>query len=224
MGSATIDNGAVPIEEWVLDDQLIGAGRKAHLLAAPLPYDLIASVSETAVTAGRGGRIQLVLVQSVDEPEYLRAEAKIPIPPELFDSLLNGRSGYRAHYYASPERGADFNRSIVNALRLLFSKAATASYLGDQQETIGQSLRGGYSKIWVVGDGAAFLNSPAALKPARWAAHWRGNGNAFGLRLPCPAPPQIDLKGTFVRPETNEEWVYEGKLDRDKDIHNTGWT
>jgi hypothetical protein len=42
--------------------------------------------------------------------------------------------------------------------------------------------------------------------------------------LPCPPPPQLDLKGTFVRVETDEEWVYEGKKDRDEEIFDKGWT
>src|SRR5262245_50091982 len=51
---------------------------------------------------------------------------------------------------------------------------------------IARSLAGRDSKIWVIGAGAAFLDSPAALRPARWKNYWQAEAIALGLRLSCP--------------------------------------
>jgi hypothetical protein len=45
-----------------------------------------------------------------------RAIIVIPLKPDTFDDLINGRSGYRAQYYLSVEEGQRFNRKLVSAL------------------------------------------------------------------------------------------------------------
>jgi hypothetical protein len=220
------DHKNIPVsaEDWLIDEALLtDAARKDHLIDVPAPTELIGLVSEAAASGARGDGIHLFLVQAVDEPDYVRIEAKIALPNLLFDRLFNGRSGYRAHYYASSAKGAAFNRSIVDSLIPAVLEACRCSMLEPKADVIKRSLSGRYSKIWVVGDGEAFLASPAALKPERWAAYWHEKEKAFGLRLPCPAAPQLDLKGTFVELETGNEWVAEEKRDRDEEIFKKGW-
>jgi len=134
--------------------------------------DLISLVSEAAKDAAHGERIHTALIQSEDQPEYFRGEAKIPLPEPLFDQLFNGRSGYRAQYYLSAAQGAAFNRMIVDALTPTALNACRCRPLANVRNVIARCLAGRYSKIWVIGDGAAFLNSPAALRPARWKDYW----------------------------------------------------
>jgi len=213
--------GKVAAGDWIIDDALLhDRPRIVRLMDVPSATDLISLVSEAAKDAARGARIHTALIQSEDQPEYFRGEAKIPLPEPLFDQLFNGRSGYRAQYYLSAAQGAAFNRMIVDAL----APAALDASGANIRNAIARSLAGRYSKIWVIGDGAAFLDSPAALQPARWKAYWQAEATALGLRLPCPPPPQLDLKGTFVNFETDEEWVYEGKKDRDEEIFKKGWS
>jgi hypothetical protein len=206
----------------VIEDALLqDPARKARLIDPVPASELIAWLSESAAHATPSARIQLMLVQAAHQPECFRVEAKIPVPDELFDCLFNGRSGYRANYYASAAQGAAFNRRIVDTLTPAVLDACQTKIFRNEQDAIRRSLSGQYSKIWVVGDGCAFLGAPAALRPARWADYWQRIDSALGLRLPCPPPPQLDLKGTFIRFETDEEWVdwvAEEKKDRDEDL------
>lgn len=212
-------------EEWQIDDEVLGdVERLRHLTNTPTSEELIKLTSEQAMKAANKHTIQLSLVQSLDQPDYCRIEAKIPMHDITFDQLFNGNEGYRAQYYISVGEGATFNNKIVTALIPSILASCKAKTFYDKRDFIKKSLSGSYSKIWVVGDGKAFLNSPAAISIERWSAYWENNQNAFGLRLPLPMSPQLDLKGTFLKEETGEEWVYEGKRERDEDIHNTGWT
>jgi hypothetical protein len=87
------EDAPVSLEEWVIDDLLLSdPSRVDRLLHGPSPTDLITSVAEAAMRAAVPGG----LVQCRDEPEYVRLEARVPVPSKLFDSLLNGRTGYRA--------------------------------------------------------------------------------------------------------------------------------
>jgi hypothetical protein len=45
-----------------------------------------------------------------------RSVVQFPVTRTLFDWFFNGRSGYRAHYYADPQVGQAFNAMLVVAL------------------------------------------------------------------------------------------------------------
>jgi hypothetical protein len=211
----------VPVEEWIIDETLLRDGpRKTRLIDVPPPLDLIREVSREAA---RAPGIRLALVQSAEQPSYFRVEAQIRLPDPLFDQLFNGRSGYRAQYYISAAKGAALNRRIVDALTPTILDGCRCKIFVGEADAIRRSLAGRYSKIWAVGDGCVFLNSPSALRPERWKSYWEGNDSELGLKLPLPSAPQLDLKGSFVRLETDEDWVPVEKADRDGDIHRTGW-
>ena len=219
----TIENAlnpsAVPVEEWILTFD-IPEDRRHRLIEVPSSTDLIRRVAVEAMSAATSSMMpRPALIHAVEQPGCYRAEAKIPVTDEAFDQLFNGRSGYRANYYLSPELGASFNRAIVASLIPAILHASS-----DQQQFIEQSLRGQYSKNWVAGDGQAFLNTPAALQPERWRIYWEGRPSALVLRLPLPPRPQIDVKGTFVHSANYYEWAPEIKKGRDEDIHEKGWT
>lgn len=197
--------------------------RRRRLIQVPSSAEVMRRLVDEAASAAKSALFQPTWKPADDQPGYYRVEAKIPLADETFDQLFNGRSGYRASYYLSPTRGAAFNQAIVRSLVPAILRAS-AGFAPDKIKLIERSLIGRYSKIWVVGDGQVFLDSPPALIPERWAAYWKGKDSALGLRLPLPPAPQLDLKGTFIDPATGAEWVYEGKLDRDNDIHRSGWT
>jgi hypothetical protein len=204
---------AVSAEEWIITFE-IPCDRRRRLIEVPSSADLV-RVAEEAMSAAASSRMpRPTLIQAIERPGGYRAEAKIPVTEEAFDQLFNGRSGYRANYYLSPERGARFSRAIVASLIPAILHAS-----GCDRQFMEQSLRGKYSKIWVAGDGQAFLDAPPALQPERWRIYWEGKESALGLRVPLPPPPQIDVKGTFIHSATHDEWLPEIKKDRDNDIH-----
>jgi hypothetical protein len=211
----------VPVEEWIIDETLLRDGpRKTLLIDVPPPLDLIREVSQEAA---RAPGIRLALVQSAEQPSYFRVEAQIRLPDPLFDQLFNGRSGYRAQYYISTAKGAAFNRRIVDALAPTILDGCRCKIFVGEADAVRRSLAGRYSKIWAAGDGCVFRNSDSALRPERWKSYWEGKDSELGLKLPLPRPPQLDVKGSFVRLETDEDWVPVEKADRDGDIHRTGW-
>jgi hypothetical protein len=210
---------AVSAEEWVITFE-IPEDRRRRLIEVPSATDLIKRVAEEAMSAATSsGMPRPTLIPAIEQPGCYRAEAKIPVTDEAFDQLFNGRSGYRANYYLSPEGGASFNRTIVDSLipAILHASESDGQFFE-------QSLRGQYSKIWVVGDGRAFLDAPPALLPERWRIYWEGKESALGLRLPLPPHPQIDVKGTFIHSASHYEWLPDVKKGRNNDIHEKGWT
>lgn len=83
------------------------------------------------------------------------------------------------------------------------------------------SLGGGSSKIWIPKDEERLKAAPIALRPPRWREYWQDSEHAWGLRLPLPSSPEIDLKGSFIRLGSNEEYLT--KPDRDLHMHQEGW-
>src|SRR5687768_13604962 len=131
------EDAPVSLEEWAIADLLLSdPSRVGRLLHGPSPTELIASVADGAMLAAVPGGMLLSFVQCRDNPEYARLEARIPVPSELFDSLFNGRTGYRAHYYASSERGAAFNRNLVDMLIPAVLRACRSSVFKASVEAI----------------------------------------------------------------------------------------
>jgi hypothetical protein len=75
-----------------------------------------------------------------------------------------------------------------------------------------QSLTGGYSKIWIADDDEHFAHAPIALRVPGW--------EKWGLRIPLPSSPKVDVKGTFIRPGSRGEFTT--KPYRDYDLHRVG--
>lgn len=216
---------SVSREEWLVNEELIGE-RKERLLTVPTAGKLLECITNEAHEAASTYEIQISLIQASDKPGYYRVEAKIPVSEILWDQFFNGRTGYRARYYISATQGSAFNRAIIEALTPSVLHACRNHTLRDDGDLIRKSLEGKYSKVWVVGDGQAFLDSLAALKIPRWVSYWRDRDrdSKLGLRVPLPSAPQLDLKGTFIKPETGEQWVDPIKFDRSDDIYSKGWT
>ena len=189
----------------------------------PPPAELLTAVIGEAMRVANEGRILLRWCPSRDWPGCYRIVAKIPITNLLFDQLFNGRSGYRAQYYISVEDGHKYNRAIVDGLTPAIQEAP-ARLSGDFQlswHLVEQSLRGRSSKIWMPKDEECLRAAPAALRPPRWCEFWRNRESAWGLRVPLPSSPLIDLKGSFIRPGSDTE--FPTKPDRDLHMHEEGW-
>jgi hypothetical protein len=221
LGMAGAMNQLVPKGTWNLDE-LDDRQRKQRLLNPPSPPELLTTAVDEAMRAATTGRILLKWCPSRDWAGCSRIVAKIPIRSLLFDQIFNGRSGYRAQYYLSVERGRRYNRAIVDGLTPAI-QAAHARLIGFEVPwpLVEQSLRGGSSKIWMPKDEEVLKASPAALRPPLWSKFWRNHESAWGLRVPLPSDPQIDLKGSFIRPGSQEE--FPTKPDRDVYIHEEGW-
>jgi len=86
--------------------------------------------------------------------------------------------------------------------------------------TVRASYAGSWSKVWVVGDGAAFDEAAPGLEIERW----QEKGTGRGLKVPNPAVLQLDVKGTFVDTSTWREVVDPLKTSRSVDLHERGFS
>jgi hypothetical protein len=152
---------------------------------------------------------------------YCRLEAQIRLSEASFDQFFNGRAGYRAQYYLSPEEGILFNRETLSRLTPVLRGAYERSSVDAPWESLQMSIEAPHSKIWIVGEEAAFNEAdPNTLSPKRWVH----NNAALGRRAPLPTHLMIDVKGSFIEPVSRDFFVDPLKLDRASDLFRVGFT
>ncbi len=213
-------------EDWNLD-QLDDLGRRDRLMDPLPPTELLESINVEATKSAARGDICLKWKEAEQSPGHFRLETKIPLSQCIFDQLFNGRSGYRAHYYLSPETGTVFNQAVIDGLRPALQSAfgQTPECLAMDWDKIEASLKGCQSKIWIADDWAAFMRLDQVLRPSRWVEYWNSQiDEAIGLCAPLPEEPLIDLKGAYVDPHSGEEWPNPRKIHRARQIFQSGWT
>jgi hypothetical protein len=204
---------------WRLSE--LSSERRARLLQPLDPVALLNQVAVDAQSAAAGGTIKLQWQRSDDFPGYSRLVAKVPLKEETFDQLFNGRSGYRAQYYLSPEEGVLYNRDLLAILLPALMQALIAAPLGVDEVLVRRSLAGPHAKVWVFEEKQAFDEAPSdTLNPPRWF----DNKAIPGRRAPLPEHLSIEVKGVFIHPQKLDFRVYEYKLDRACDLFNKGYT
>lgn len=209
----------VEAKTWTLSDAV--SGRRERLHDVPHPSVMIAMVASEAGIASKGSCIQPTWEESLCKPGYFRAVAQIPLEEVTFDQLFNGRSGYRAQYYLSPEEGILFNRELIYALIPALRHAYRLRPLPTDWDLMQLSLETRHSKIWVFEDKVAFDDSiKETLNPKRWVA----NDACRGRRVPLPAHRKIDVKGAFIEPSTLDLYIDECKEDRACVLFNKGFS
>ena len=163
-----------------------------------------------------------------DCPGHSRVCVTIPLGRVLFDQLMNGPMGYRAHYALSIEAGEAFNRELVSGVvpqlvkaEHLYCDLFSAAHCAD-------SLSGPYSKLWFpkqFTDPSVpfdYANWPEVISIPSWCAHWRELPKPRkGLLAPIPEDPAVLLNGTFVAPGANP---HEQKPFRSRQLYESGWT
>jgi hypothetical protein len=145
--------GAVSPIEWDLIS-MRDTNRMRRLLHPPDGEFLVASVARHAQE--NDGDIHFCWETAVENTGYQRIIAQIPVKSEIFDTLFNGRTGYRAQYYLSAEQGAKFNRTLVKALIEPITRTLKMIRFAVPLEIARASMLGRWSKIWVARDGEVF--------------------------------------------------------------------
>jgi hypothetical protein len=200
-----------------------------HRTECSTPESIIAAFTEEVRQGIRGHAVLPHGRERCNDcDDYYRVSVEIPLTPVLLDQLMNGATGYRAHYSVSIMAGEDFNRRLVQAVAPMIVEAK--SLYTDKFEAVfcQRSLLGPYSKFWYPKE----LTDPSAqnrllqfteeLKIARWMNCWRTSlPPRKGLLAPVPESGSVLLNGTFVNSAGD---VYEQKPERAKQLYNTGWT
>jgi hypothetical protein len=209
--------------------QLPAADGWGHHAEAITPEDIVRGVAEQAGHALRSYAAWPEGPETcLDMDGYHRASVVIQLTSTLFDQLMNGATGYRAHYAVGIDFGETFNRSLVAAVApmIVSSENLYSDHFG--KIFCERSLLGPFSKFWFSKE----LTDPSAqsellkcreeLCVPRWVEHWRDQPKPRkGLLAPRPESPTILLNGTFVN---DAGAVHEQKPGRSKQIFDTGWT
>ena len=163
-----------------------------------------------------------------DCPTHSRVCVTIPVGRVLFDQLMNGSMGYRAHYALSVDAGEAFNRQLVASVVPRLIEADTLYRDLFSPDHYADSLTGPYSKLWYpkqFTDPSVPFNYgswPEVISIPTWRAYWRDRPKPRkGLLAPIPDEPDVLLNGTFVAPGAKP---FEQKPFRSHQLHKSGWT
>lgn len=206
-------------DEWQLSG-VISSDRRERLLNPPAPDALLERVFAEAAQSCLRGEGTAAWEPSEERAGYHRIKAEVAIQETTFDQLFNGRSGYRAQYYLSPEEGILYNRDVLEGLTSCITELARKLVLS-HPDRIRTSLLAPHSKIWVVNERQEFENAESGMILAR---RWVENKACLGCRAPLPRCPRVDVKGAFVDPHYSDVFVDDLKLDRAWDLHRKGFT
>jgi hypothetical protein len=205
------------VEEW------------GHLASSIVPSDL-------AVEFAREAALALASFQALpdgpescnDKPGYCRVSVVIPLPKLLFDQLMNGHTGYRAHYAAAPDVGERFNQQLVAAIVSTVIESEELYADRFSRTLCSRSLLGPFTKLWYskeLTDPAAeeyLLQLPEVIQLPRWKDYWRLRDKPRkGLLAPLLYDTSVLLNGTFVNQAGD---VYDQKPKRSKQLFDSGWT
>ncbi len=211
----------VPEKIWALGDAI--ACRHARLLDGPSPDALLEQLCSEALERARAGDIVLNWDPGVNEAAkgFFQVTTRIRLSEIVFDQFFNGRSGYRAQYYLSPEEGVLFNREVLQRLRQSVIQAYGRKAIEPTLDLVLASIDAPHAKVWVHGEKAAFDEAaPNTVNPERWVA----NNAIAGRKAPLPAHLTLDVKGAFIHPGSGMVWVDPMKEDRACDLYRKGYT
>lgn len=205
--------------DWDLSD-MHDRDRAWRLLNPPPAEDLIATIAREAMEHARHPQSFWECEPGKDMKDCSRAHAVVPLRPEMFDALFNGRSGYRAQYHLSEEEGREYNALLVGALIPAIQRIYDHRTGRPDWSELKHSLAGPWSKIWVFGDSGPFKDAADGdFLPRRWADR---AARSVWIRAPLPADPALDVKGTWV---SSLDHLYKQdpcKADRDHQIWLAG--
>jgi len=83
-----------------------------------------------------------------DKDGYSRVSVLVPLSREFFDQLMNGATGYRAHYSVGIKAGEYFNRRLVEAIAPMIVHAEHLYSRQFDRYLCHRSLHGRFSKVW----------------------------------------------------------------------------
>lgn len=130
--------------------------------------DLVEILAAALAAAFEGGLVRYGIDFHGENP---RVTIQFSVAPSVYDWFYNGRAGYRAHFWMSPERGERYNLEMLTALKSALEKHLPEAIVGrkigvditndvSREETdqgsidisrtlVGRSLDAEISKIWL---------------------------------------------------------------------------
>jgi len=171
-----------------------------------------------------------------DHVKGMRPIFEVPISCRLGDIFFNGKNGYRAQYYFSPDHGALHNRLLIDQLTPYLIRVATAYgfEFNDKsmaESVVKQSVALPSAKIWSNENDTIFWEHVNDDVTEILAPRWVDNRNSQDANKKgkaqrgCHAPKLKGLRifGAFVDCDGMEH-ISEHKRRRSCDLHECGWS
>lgn len=193
---------SVPENTWPLTED-VDANRRAEILEEVTPLSLISRLAERVEQAAATQSKQRCVAhyeEQTSDKIFQRSCVFIAIDdPPLFNQIFNGRCGYRAMYYHSPDLGLGYNQLLVNMIvdRLNLKNVA--------------SLTSSTAKMWPFFE---LTYETGQLSIDRWQGK-------MGSRIFCSKCPAIILKGGFLNAEGIEK---DFKPHSSQQLHDEGFS
>ena len=163
-----------------------------------------------------------------DKAGYHRVCVTIPLPRLFFDQLMNGHTGYRAHYAADIGGGERFNHQLVAGIVSTFIESQQLheiDFLARSALTLSSVHlpRFGTQSSSPIRAANDYLSTlPEAIQLPRWKQYWHfKDGPHKGLLAPILEGTSVLLNGSFVN-QAGE--AYEQKPGRSQQLFDSGWT
>jgi hypothetical protein len=187
------------------------------------------------VLSFRGVKGQLGLVKGCVRPEFILETTDA----SAFDEFFNGRSGYRAAYYSSLERGAATNRAFLEGMleKLVDHALANPARQNLEEARLRLSLTFQSAKVWLDEEAFSFDHQLRIdILVPEWCAAAHDALSAFEQHT-LPDPPEkekgiwgvraptsfrLKVKGAFVAVDGSER-IPADKRRRAEEIHDYGF-
>jgi hypothetical protein len=108
--------------DWRFDEIAADDPKRARLLAAGIePNELANAIAAALVDAIIRSTVRFGVDCHTQRPNEKRVIVQFPVAQRLYDHFYNGRTGYRAHYWANPNIGNIFDDTLGSLLRQAIS-------------------------------------------------------------------------------------------------------
>jgi hypothetical protein len=224
------------VADWSFDDiRETEPARAGKLEAAGSPDELVAVLTAELRKACREPDRRLSPLgweRRNDAPDQHRAVVQFRVERDVYDWFFNARTGYRAHYRASPEAGIAFNGEIVEALRDVLAEHLPPT-VRTVEIDIGMQRLGGarvpsvqflhtldpkLSKVWwgVTPVGGGDERAPGVTGPKL-----RVGGGKWWRAFLMEPDGWLDLKGAFANGDGRLDQP-KSPMDRARKLHTDG--
>jgi hypothetical protein len=238
------------IVDWGYEDIRPHSAQRANTLdATRTPSELVVAVANALNEALDRDEVRIGVDSRNDKFIECRIVVQFKVTPPLYDWFFNGRTGYRAQFWTSPENGLAFNARMTNAMivqmecrlpeiivarRIVVQSRMATGNTNVSRSFVLQSL--GESKTWIceqlipatsgrlLNIGLSLLLDAQQRLPKLSIPRWDHSGGE-GLRAPYPEPDEawLDLKGALVC-ERGVLTHFKCPRQRANDLFERGWT
>jgi len=215
------------------------AARAAYLEDAPGFEEILSSIAVELARSLARGQFFFGVDHCGEDKGNQRVMFQFKVPPQLYDTFFNARTGYRAHYWASAECGQEANRKVLQMLWTVMSTSlpeqVEARMIHVEEGLVRTDIDTGCvtlpsslvqasfthvaAKVWICERQMQDVEGPLKVIPVHEGLPLSVVGWKAHAPLPDCQSTLLDLKGGFVNGKQSKD-----PLVRARDIHLNGWS